>query len=127
MQQPTKTSAAFLALPVLCFCLGACASSQEKDVRLAPKMSEEELRVVAESSTGTDYVDKKVVVYNSQVDEEDQVICKKEWVPGTRETEIVCRTTDQRRLDRQEVQEALRSVRRPSGCGGSAACSGGQN
>ena len=106
--------------------LGACGGQPERmedtDIRLAPKMSEAEKQVIAERGTDGRNVSERLVIYNTQVGAEDQVICRKEWVPGTRSTEIRCRTAAETNAQKNSDGSTDHEVRTILNCKSSGTC-----
>ena len=113
-----KSSMSLAVLSLVTVGLGACTGTQTSapDDRLAPELSEAEKEVIKEQGTDGETVHEKVVMYNSQVNQKDQVICKKEWVTGTRLTEIRCRTAEERRIAEEEAWNFIRRTREMGNC-----------
>ena len=121
-----KSAVSLITMSVLCLAIGACSSIPEQDIRLAPKLSEAEKQVIAEKATlDGRTIEESVVMYNSQVDKKDQVICKKEWVTGTRISEIVCRTAEQRKREADEAWDFMRHNRNVRLCPVAGTCNTG--
>lgn len=101
--------------------VSGCVSQTTRDVQAGPKFTEAQKDAMSE--------DAKLTIYNAQVREKDQLVCKRVQRVGSRIKDRVCRTHAEIELERAAAREALRSTRgdnaRVGGAGQSVTGGGG--
>ena len=101
------TNAVRNLLPVLMVIgISACSSMPESqatvDARNGPQFTQDEKDAMD--------TDDKVALYNNEVREEDQIVCRRERTVGSRMNTTRCFSRSERQASQEESQEALRRM-----------------
>ncbi|HUO83411.1 MAG TPA: hypothetical protein VM616_11210 [Gammaproteobacteria bacterium] len=88
--------------------VAGCASSASKDTASGPKYTAEEKAAMTE--------EEKLAIYNENVRDKDRVTCTAQRSTGSHMTRRVCKSAEQRRVEREAAEDSLRNSRRlPAG------------
>lgn len=83
--------------------ISGCAAQSESATAAGPKFTEEEKAAMTE--------EEKLAIYNEQVREEERVTCRPERTTGSHMQRRTCRTAQEKRLEREAAEEAMRNSR----------------
>ena len=95
-----------VAATALTLALSACSSMPEHqstiDARNGPKFTQEEKDAMS--------TEEKVALYNEEVREEDQIVCRRERTVGSRMNKTRCVSRAEMKAQHENSQEALRNA-----------------